>query len=204
MALIIPVGFAQVTIPFLHTGSPREAVITFGVSSSAWGGDYQGMCDAILTVWMGSLGNEQDSEVTIGPVRASIGQDGGDPISAEGTATDNGGRGQATLPSNVALLVKKASNVGGRRGRGRFYVPWIIADGEAGDVGNIDGTALAAFNVDAANFRNDLALGTGIDSEAPMYILHDSSGSGTEPAPSQVTALVVDPLVATQRRRLRG
>lgn len=85
-----------------------------------------------------------------------------------------------------------------------MYVPWILADGEAGDTGNVDGTALAAFNGDAAALFSDLSLGTGIDSEAPMYILHDSSGLGTEPAPSRVTALSVDPVVATQRRRLRG
>jgi hypothetical protein len=85
-----------------------------------------------------------------------------------------------------------------------MYVPWIVADGEAGDTGNVDGTALAAFNTDAEDFRQVLSLGTGIDAPAPMYILHDSSGAGPEPVPSLVTSLVVDPVIATQRRRLRS
>jgi len=35
-----------------------------------------------------------------------------------------------------------------------------------------------------------------------MVILHDSEGAGAEPSPSVVLALTVDPLIATQRRRL--
>lgn len=138
----------------------------------------------------------------MGPARGSVGQDGGDPLAVVGSTTATGARSAAMQPANVALLVQKRSLTGGRRGRGRLYVPWILRDEEVNEVGVVDGTALAAFQSHADDLLADMANGTTLDNPAPMVILHDSSGLGPEPGPSEVTSLTVDALVATQRRRL--
>jgi len=199
MALIIPPGFAQATIPFKHASVAREAVITFGVDSSAAGGDYVDLANKILNDYATSFGTVLDSDVTAGPVRLRVGQDGGDPLSVEGTSTFAAGAGGASLPSNCAVLFKKTSATGGRKGRGRFYLPWSCADSGVNDVGQIDPLDVPEFQTLADAFLSDLESDP---PESPMVILHDSEGAGAEPSPSVVLALTVDPLIATQRRRL--
>jgi len=128
-----------------------------------------------------------------------VGQDGGDPLSVEGTVTFSTGAGGASLPSNCAVLFKKTSATGGRKGRGRFYLPWSVADSGVNDIGQIDPGDVPEYQALADSFLEDLASDS---PPAPMVILHDSEGAGIEPSPSVVLALTVDPLIATQRRRL--
>ena len=199
MALIIPPGFAQVTIPFRHASLAREAVITFGVDVSASGGDYVAVADELLEDYSTTLGTILDSDVTAGPVRLRVGQDGGDPLAVEGTTTFAAGAGGASLPSNCAVLFKKTSATGGRKGRGRFYLPWSAADSGVNDVGQIDPADVPEYQTLADDFLTALTAGT---QDTPMVILHDSTGIGIEPPPSVVLALTVDPLIANQRRRL--
>lgn len=202
MALIIPPQFAQVTLPFKHASVPREAVITFGVDGEGWGGDYVGLANFCYGAFANEFGAEIDSEVTMGPARLLVGQDGGDPLAVVGTGNSVGSRTASMMPQNVALLVQKRSLTGGKRGRGRFYIPWILRDEEVVETGLVDGTALAAFQDHATTMLDELASGGGGADPAPMVILHDSSGLGPEPGPSEVVSLTVDPMVATQRRRL--
>jgi len=108
----------------------------------------------------------------------------------------------AMASPNCALLVKKQTATGGRRGRGRNYIPWVLLDAAVDDVGNVDSGSLAVRQSDAEDWLEDLELGTTGSYATPMVILHDSSGSGPEPAPSVVTALQVDSRIANQRRRL--
>jgi len=202
MSLIIPVGFAQVTLPFKHDGVNREAVITFGVDTSAEGGDFVGMCEAIVSKWSASLGALVDSNVTVGPARATVGQDGGPPIQVVGSVTSVGGRGLDSETPNTALLVQKRTALGGRRGRGRFYIPWIVGQNDVNEAGNIENAAMASFQPAADDFLELLADDTDPIIPSPMVILHDSSGAGVEPSPTPVTSLTCDRLVGSQRRRL--
>lgn len=106
-------------------------------------------------------------------------------------------------PPSVSLLVQKATNLGGRRGRGRVYIPWVTQEAAINDVGNIDGTSLAVRQQNALNWF--LALENGgipANTPTPMVVLHDEAGAGVEPAPTPVVGLVVSQLVANQRRRL--
>jgi len=199
MALIIPPGFAQATIPFQHALVSREAVITFGVDVSDAGGDYVAAADRIMEAWDDTFGAYIDSQCAQGPVRLRVGQDGGDPITVEGATVGATGAGNNQLPSNCAVLVRKRTGLGGRRGRGRFYIPWGVAESGVDDAGMIDVTDHGSYNTLAALFHTNLELGP---PALPMVLLHDSSGIGTEPSPTVVTSLDVDRMIATQRRRL--
>jgi hypothetical protein len=202
VALIIPPGFAQVLLPMKHALLAREAAITYGIDVSDAAGDFETAADAQVTTFIQTWGAELDSQVTVGPALLRVGQDGGDPLSVEGSTTGVGLESAAMLPPNVATLVKKRSSTGGRRGRGRTYIPWVTQEAAVDDVGRIDSTSLGVRQADATDWLTTLISGGGVDPSTPMVILHDSSGAGTEPAPSVVTALVVDAVVATQRRRL--
>lgn len=202
MALIIPTGFAQVLLPITHALSSRSALVTWGIDISSAGGDYVQVADDMVGVFETAWGTEMDSQATYGPATLRVGQDGGDPLSIEGSQTETGAETAAMQPPNVALLVKKSSATGGRKGRGRMYIPWVLQDAAVDDVGIIGGASLTTYQGDATAFLSDLELGTSGTYDTPMVILHDTSGAGAEPAPSVVTGLLVDSMVANQRRRL--
>lgn len=202
MAVVIPPGFAQAALPFKHSSVARVAYITWGVDVSDVGGDYAGAADKMFFDWGTNYGGFLDTDVTYGPVNLRVGQDGTDPLIFSGTETAVGAGGSASLPSNVALLVQKRTNLGGRRGRGRFFVPWIISDDSANDVGIIPPTPLAQYVTGSTGFLEDLATPGAEIGATPMVLLHESVAVGPQPDPTLVTALTVDPLIGTQRRRL--
>jgi len=202
MSLIIPTGFAQVLLPFTHALLARSAVITYGLDITDAGGDALQVADEQPVIFANAWATELDSQVTIGPATLRVGQDGSDPLAVVGGSTDVGTETAAMLPPNCALLVKKSTSTGGRKGRGRCYIPWVVQEAAANDVGTIDSTSLGVRQGDANAWRTDLELGTTGTYATPMVLLHDSSGAGPEPSPSVVNTLTCDPLIATQRRRL--
>jgi hypothetical protein len=202
VAIIIPPGFAQAVVPFQHALLARTAYVVFGVDVSGLGGDYEAGADAVTRSITIPFQDELDSEVVVGPTVLRVGQDGGDPLSVSGSYSDNGAEAAQMLPPNVALLVKKNTALGGRRGRGRMYMPWVTQDGASNDVGTLDGASLAARQTAADEMLASLASEPVTAIETPMVLLHDSSGAGVEPPPTPVTSLLVDSRVATQRRRM--
>lgn len=192
--MFIPPGFAGVLIPFQQATLARSAAITFGVDVSGATGTQQAICDEIQASFMANLGLIIDSSVTIGPVKMSFGQDGAEAVAAQGTVSNPGGRALVSTPPQVAVLVKKTTALGGRRNRGRFYLPWAVASGSIGETGTLVGTEQTALQTKATAFRTQLAA---TPSPTPMVLLHQV-GSTT---PTLVTALTVDARGATQRRR---
>lgn len=202
MALIIPVGFAHVLLPLRHASLARSAAITYGIDVSDTAGDYVTAADDQVVAFHTSWENELDSQVTIGPAVLRVGQDGGDPLSIEGSFTDVGAETGGMQPPNTNLLVKKQTALGGRRGRGRCFIPWVLLDAAVDDVGQIDSGSLAVRQADADAWLASLTNNTIVTNDTPMYLLHDSRGAGTEPAPSLITALTTPSLVAVQNRRI--
>lgn len=202
MALLIPVGYAQVILPMRHALLARPAAITYGINVTAAAGDYVTAADDQVLAFINNWTSELDSQCTVGPATLRVGQDGGDPLAVEGSVTDVGEEAAAMSPPNCNLLVKKQSALGGRRGRGRCFIPWVLQDGAVSDVGQIDSTSLAVRQANADGWLADLSAGSTGTYASPMYILHDSRGAGTEPAPSLVTALTCPSLIAVQNRRI--
>ena len=202
MALLIPEGFAQITIPIRHVSMSREAVVTFGVSISVEPDPYVDIVDFIFGIWFDTLGQRVDAGCTQGPARMAVGTSTSEHIQVVGTETNGSARAVAVLPPNNALLVKKTTNRGGRRGRGRMYVPWALDDNQVDEVGLLSGGELTAAQTEADNFLESLGTASGEDGPHPMYLLHESEGETAAGSPNLVTSLTCDGLVATQRRRL--
>lgn len=201
---IIPPGYADCSIEWRHSGMSRPAFVTHGVKLESLSNDL--VADAVLGGWTEGVTSFLAlvaTEVTIGPATVRIGQDGGEPLVytstiPAGVGTDN----VEKLPPNNALLIHKRTARGGRRGRGRMFLPWFMGEGAVSETGSIIPSAVtivqAAMNTILPNLTGN---------SVPMYLLHDSSEVGTaHPTvpglPNAVTQLVVDPLVSTQRRRL--
>lgn len=203
---IIPPGYGQVTIPISHGSVARDAAIVFGVDMNAQPGSV-GLANKILTDFTSEFAAVIDDAVTIGPARLAVGQDGGESLVFIGSATAVGTSAQASMPSNVAVLLRKTSARGGRRGRGRMFLPWALSDAAVDDTGVILGGVITNLQTRADDFLNNLTLDAGATLATPMVLLHTESGQDVENPtatglPNEVTALTVDGLIGSQRRRL--
>jgi hypothetical protein len=190
----IPAGFAGVLLPLKHSLLSRSAAITFGVDVTGATGTHTQICDEVLASFAATLGAVLDFDVTAGPVHMAFGQDDGSSIQEVGVNTWKLGVTQTSTPPAVAVLVRKATATGGKRGRGRFYLPWCVATTSIDEGGNVSSAALTNLQTKATAFKTQLAA---TPSPTPMVLLHQV-GSST---PSPVTGLSVDSRVASQRRR---
>ena len=189
-------GYADITIKLRHNLLSRQCALTWGVQPTAT--DPIQVCNQVGLAVTGAttLEGVMDNDVTIVGIRASLGTDG---------AADNVGEINTTLqcdgvyaapPANCAVLVHKRTARGGRRGRGRLFVPWAISEGDVDEVGKISTSTVGALQTKFNNLLTQLTT-----NNVPMVLLH-SEGQTPAGAPNLVTSLVVDPLISTQRRRL--
>jgi hypothetical protein len=93
----------------------------------------------------------------------------------------------------VAALCRKITELGGRKGRGRWYLPGM-AEANVTSGGALNATYLGNLNTDLEVFRAFID-GT---VDAAMVLLHNDLTT-----PTLVTELVAQGTVATQRRRQR-
>ena len=110
-------------------------------------------------------------------------------------ATGSGSAHALTVPS-ASVLVRKLSATVGRHAQGRMFLP-APAESQVDETGRLSSSAVTAYQgaVDdwLASITSHLAIG------APV-VLHSDASLG---APSPITALQVQSMAATQRRRMR-
>lgn len=194
--MIIPnEDYAQVNVRYEGADLPFGAEWTLGFSINSFAGDPEDlgalMVDALQTNDIQAFtatGN------TISSVLVKYGPNETGPM-AEVVAgiTCNGGTGGES-PAACAL-VKKNTAHGGRRGRGRFYIPGVPQS--AFGIGGLTGpTYQAAANASLQDFLDQLtAAGAG------PVLLHGPDHP-TE-SPYLITSFFFDSRIATQRRRNR-
>jgi hypothetical protein len=112
--------------------------------------------------------------------------------SALHSAVEPGAGDSAAAPPNVSVLVRKNTALGGRKGRGRMYIPGV-AEADSDGAGVMSSVRQAAWQAQADTFLVAAALGG-----LAGVVLHEDA---TTPTP--IISLAVDGRVATQRRRLR-
>ncbi len=201
MALIIPDGFGQVLHQIRLAGDNEPMAVTYGVAIDAGGlinpaaaaNDIHDAFHAAISSQLGTSYTLYQTEIkwkeaAVADLRVVIHVE---PKAFVGTL--------ATLPQNTAALVQKRTAVAGRRNRGRFYLPGI-GESVVDNIGQITPANVAAMNADLGLFLGK--FGTTFAQLDAMVVLHNTGISGA-PSPTPVTQLLVDPIVATQRRRLR-
>lgn len=203
MSVVIPPGFASASVEMRASGDPDPWYITFGVDVSVAAGDTEAVFDTISDAWTNSFGPNLAIGMATTAYTLTIGSDGPDNLILRRDVNQPGTSDTGKLPQNCALLVRKVSALGGRKNRGRFFVPGVLNEGQVDNVGVIAPALVDAFNVASALMLSNLELGGATSSTpAPMVILHNP-GLGSLPVPTPVTDLSVSPVIATQRRRLR-
>lgn len=202
MTLIIPAGFAQITWLWEMNGDPEYMAVTCGVDHALGGGDFDpaasAAADAMLAAWPATgMSNQWRFRGVV--ARSSSGSP---PYSTFESPRNVAGVGGANiLPPNCALLVRKRTSVAGRRNRGRMYFPMLsVVETAVDQVG-----ALAADSqVDLQTRLNTLYNALDSAGLSPVILHSDTPGQVTPvPAPTAIAEFVIQPRIATQRRRLR-
>lgn len=208
--MTIPEFFYQATIEMIGTALPNGAAWTFGGANIATTTAEDVANRVAVAISSSTLMSNFSSSVEISAVLIKLGPDETGPSFYRVTGIP-GSLGSAAVPPAVSALVVKSTDAGGRRGRGRFFLPGLL-ETEVTQAGVIDGARRSAINTDLA------ALLTLLDTDdLPMVLLHDRSTEwvlvdgqprriptgGAPPAPDIVNQLSVQASAGTQRRRQR-
>jgi len=191
-----PFEYADVSVYVQSSGTTRPAVLTFGVDGgSKTASAIHADIAASLAIATG-IKTRLSNGCSFNRVRVALGVMDGEDIVHDAPISVAGTLGTAVLPSNCACLVHKRTARGGRRGRGRLFLPWVLPEGLVAENGIITGSEQVLIQTAVSAWHADLST-RGV----PMVLLHQA-GASSEGPPDAVTSLSVDGMVSTQRRRL--
>lgn len=191
--MVIPEGYAQVNFRFGGNAVPNGAEVTLGVQIADPPKSAGVIATAATTHWVDNILPNQTDDIELASVLVKLGPNDTGPF-AEVFSGEDGGSASTTWTPQVALLVKKETALGGRKNRGRFYVPGYPESAVESD-GFVSPGTVTGYQ---ANF--DAFLADMIAAGFPPVVLH---GDGVGGLPTAITALRVDGRVGTQRRRQR-
>lgn len=204
MSLVIPVNFAQVVTQLTLTGDVEPMTITYAVEipnlsvSLSLGTIPEDLHDAFVGAFQARLDGSYTFLST--EVKGRFGAGLNDYLLGTHSGGEFGTRAAFDgLPQNCAILVHKRTGFAGRIGRGRNYFPGL-ADTEVSEIGQITAGVVTSWQT-AMNAW--LAAVNAVTDVGTFVLLHNDPGAGSAENPYEVTALTVDPVIATQRRRLR-
>jgi hypothetical protein len=204
MPTVIPLNYAHVIHSLRLVGDNEPMAATYGVSFTA-GPTAASVAAATssLHTAFGTLFDkfyDSDWSLVATEVKARSGAGINDFIIGLDGNVNIGSFGAYTqLPQNSSHLVHKRTSVAGRVGRGRMYLP-AVPEIQVGETGILTAVYVSSWNTELATWLADIAAISQLDG---MELLHNSPGAGAALAPFPVTSLTMDPVIATQRRRLR-
>lgn len=222
MSLTILPGQGIASFHHRYATDAEDMVVTIGARAES-GALGQAHANRLRDAWGATFRNQMVATCSFIKCVLRVRQDGGGDIIYESfpAAPQAGAQAGAGYPPNVAIVVEKITSRAGRRGRGRMFIPGV-PESNADDNGLL-GTNATAWNNQGTSFLNTLAAaagGSAVGSPVVPLLFHGptsvttvTTGPGirtvttTEgaagPDPDVITGLVVDPKLATQRRRLR-
>lgn len=196
MSIEIPVGETLVVLRWTLAGDNEEMVTTFGVHDLSTNDPavtaedvYTQATDAssitpavnLLTNW------------TFNGVSCYLQDDLGQVVGHANHPISGGTGATSSLPQNCCTLIKKLTASAGRRNQGRFYCPpFNLGEADVTQSGAILSARAAVIQGDWDAFYDRL-----VTSELAPVLFH-STGPSTP-----ITSFSLDPVIATQRRRLR-
>lgn len=196
MPVLVPTGTAIASLKWTMTGDDEPMAVTFGlqhtgaVPPSGWAED---LTDIAASSGLCAAANMQAAWTFVGSeVRYN---DGSGFLVYESNVLVDGTETGASPYVNTAVLVRKLTGSGGRKFRGRWFLPpcHMLVTG-IGSNGDLVSGPLAEIQGYCDDFLTDLATGL-----YTMVLLHSDGVT----SPTTVTALQVQSKAATQRRRMR-
>ncbi len=190
----IPIGYAQVNMEFAGAALPRGAQVVYGVQlvqPAVLDTPFK-IAEFVNNEWQTVLKTQFTNQITLNRVLVKFGPNATGIDGFQSEPATGGAAADADSPQ-VALLVTKSTAFGGRTGRGRMFFPgWPEASTSSG--GKITATQRGLVQTNFTTFLNNHS-----NASLPMVLLHDDPALN----PFTITALTVNELLATQRRRIR-
>ena len=188
---MIPSGFGEISVVHSGAGVEGQALWSVGFDNNA--GSTAAEVAELFSDALVAQGYLDliSSSAAIDFVRVKLGPDATGP-SAEFADGQTGTVGGEAAPPSVAALVHKITPLGGRKGRGRLFIP-CLAEASLGNAGLITVSWRSAAQTMFDTIGGAMALAS-----LPLMLLHTDATS-----PTAIEAFSVDQRVATQRRRLR-
>lgn len=193
MAIVIPTGFAQVTFNYdseIFASGKGATVLGVTIQNT---GSLNDTLAAVMSAWGTMVVKHMVNVITMTStvlVTSSSRLESAAPFQGDNTF--------ALPPPNSALLVRKVTSGRGRRHQGRMFLPGLVAEADVDSAGNLTGGTRQTMQ----GFLNDFMTNLDVNGIVPV-ILHDDEGESEVPSPSIISEFLVEPKMATQRRRLR-
>lgn len=186
--MTIPVGYGQITHYFSGTGVPDGAVITYGIQNPTALSAATCALRAYDAWDTSNFDASYAAGTTMYQTKCKLGPDATGNFAFH--VANTGGAGGAAGAAQVSTLVQKQTLTGGRKGRGRFFIP-AVPEANVDPGGRLTAGTLATLEA------SGIAMLAALSADSiPMYLLHEDVT-----APYEVTELVPSAFVATQRRR---
>lgn len=200
MSLTIPVGYGLANFVHTSTEGTQPFVCTIGVDMTGAGPDFVGAANSLFSDWGLSILPIMDSDLTLSKVTLAIGSVGpGGSVDSTRTPVV-GGRSTTGLPWSLSAIATKRTGQLGRSGRGRMFIPGLVATTEVGQGGSISTTRRNAIQaaLDSLNTNMNIAGGAGEYVMRP-YLLHSNPAL----PPTAIEGFSLAPLVGWIRKRIR-
>lgn len=197
--LVLPPGYALVSLKSSEATVPHQMTTTFGVRLSGSSLTVANL-SSLFTATANALKPLWPTSVHMTDMHALVGSDG--PPGAVDTSGDvTGSRvGVSLSPPNVTYIISKRTAFAGRQYRGRLFLPFVNENQvngagvlDAGELTVLGGVAVALDNV---------PTGTPSAGVASWVVLHREPLTGATPLPTTVANHLASSKVATQRRRM--
>lgn len=180
---------------FNVSGDAENMYTALGVKLAAGVTPTQAVTDSLIAAMRLPMLPFVSSDYVFGPGHMIWGQDGGD-IRIDGSASlVNGTAGAGPLAPNSGVLIRKLTALGGRRQRGRMYIPGT-PEGSVSAAGFLTGAYLTTVTTGADPIRTGLRNTAEVEE---VVLLHNVAPF----TPTTITSLEGQTKIATQRRRLR-
>jgi hypothetical protein len=197
MGVIIPEGFGQAKIVTKLVGGVESQICTFGYNPDI---AYEAPDAAALAIFNVLIGGGRPCQASMmGTEWVFIGVDvtymtPSGPIEGTKQVPTTGTSTMSTCPANSSLILKKITGRGGRKGRGRMFIPpYGVNETNVGANGVINAGVVTAQQTSWG------AAFTAFPIAGIQPVLLHSDGS----APDNITAVTIETSIGTQRRRLR-
>lgn len=195
MTVVIPPGYAQFSTEFWLTDYLRPAVCVWGIDCRDNIYHPDDMAQGFLEMFATSIAPGIDSNVIMRDVRMVLGQDGADPVLGFSRTSVTGSAVRESTAPALACLIRLNTGLGGRRNRGRKFIPWGLNDNAVSERGAVEASSVTGWNNRMSTFEGELE-----DNQWVPVVLH-GTGQSAVPDPTPITSMSCSPVISTQRQR---
>lgn len=187
-------------------GDPEEMICTIGVRCTI--GEEPTSPEVAERVYLAWEGAFEDTVLSSNYTLVGCDVQKGPAPATEVASYDQltpGAHGNPVSVQNTCILVKKKTSSAGAANTGRMYLPaGYLPESEVDDTGRLLTSYQIALNGYIQQFYDNLLDGNGVPSQELTPMLYHASREGIAGGPPTViTGFSIDPVVATQRQRLR-